>query len=176
MKDRILELYSEFRRRLERCPSQNLPVSLHDFPRGACGDAAPLLAEFLSEHGYGPFRYILGERNGRSHAWLQGNGLIIDITADQFEDFDAPVFVGESSTWHESFDGRVCTKLIFGFTMITLHPTSLQPTAGSTRLPERSEHVAYHSDNSNAADSRKSGRSTLGPRRPSCSRPAPSHP
>ncbi len=106
MKDHILELCREFRERLERCPSQKLPVTLQDFPRGACGDAALLLAEFLSEHGYGPFRYVLGGREERSHAWIEGNGLIIDITADQFSDFDEPVFVSKRSSWHEGFKGK----------------------------------------------------------------------
>ena len=31
------------------------------------------------------------------------NGLIIDITADQFEDFDEPVYVGGLDYFHNSF-------------------------------------------------------------------------
>lgn len=97
---------TNFRSLIERSPTRQLPVTLQNFPRGACGDAALLLAEYLSERGYGPFRYVLGEREGRSHAWIEGHGLIIDITADQFEDFDQPVFVSDTSTWHQTFDGE----------------------------------------------------------------------
>lgn len=43
------------------------------------------------------------EDNSRgSHAWLQLNGVIVDITADQFPDFNAKVIVTTKSDWHES--------------------------------------------------------------------------
>lgn len=31
------------------------------------------------------------------------NGLIIDITGDQFDDFDEPVFIGMADTFHRTF-------------------------------------------------------------------------
>lgn len=39
------------------------------------------------------------------------NGLIIDITGDQFDDYDSPVFVGNMDEFHASFDFRGATDL-----------------------------------------------------------------
>lgn len=58
----------------------------------------------------GGFQYVLGLRgdqqlNSRhSHAWLEGQSLIVDITADQFQEFPHKVFVGASSDFHSTFE------------------------------------------------------------------------
>ncbi len=99
------EAASDFRELIIRTPKNSLPTALQDFPHGACGDVTLLLGHYLTERGHGEFRYYLGWRDGRSHAWLQAGALIIDITADQFDDFDDPVFVSDHSPWHEGFAG-----------------------------------------------------------------------
>ncbi|MFE8729865.1 hypothetical protein, partial [Aeromonas hydrophila] len=38
-----------------------------------------------------------------SHVWLERQGLIVDITADQFSDFSHKVFVGMGSSFHSTF-------------------------------------------------------------------------
>ena len=38
-------------------------------------------------------------------AWLQRGNLVIDISADQFEDQNSPVVVMRNSIWHEGFEG-----------------------------------------------------------------------
>jgi hypothetical protein len=43
-------------------------------------------------------------RNSGSHAWLRRDRLVVDITADQFEDQNRPVIVEIESEWHELFD------------------------------------------------------------------------
>ena len=73
------------------------------FPRGACGDAARLLATYLREQECGTFDYCFGQRRGKSHAWLWRGELVVDITADQFEDQDSPVIVTRNSIWHSTF-------------------------------------------------------------------------
>jgi len=89
------------------CNPVHLPVTLQNFPHGACGDASLLLARYLSERGCGEFRYILGLRDGNSHAWLQQGPLIIDITGDQFADNPhGPVYVGEDQAWFVGFAGE----------------------------------------------------------------------
>jgi len=115
-----------YRSAIERCHPRYLPVTLHDFPRGACGDAALLLAKHLDQLGFGTFQYMLGERNGHSHAWLERDDLIIDITGDQFEDGPEAVFVSnKGSAWHDGFAGEAQhiadfeifddhTKFVFG--------------------------------------------------------------
>lgn len=82
----------------------NLPITFQEFPRGACGDTCEVLAEILQELGYGSSRYVAGCReNGNSHAWLEWNSIIIDITADQFDEISDPVYMGPSNSFYESF-------------------------------------------------------------------------
>ena len=38
------------------------------------------------------------------HSWLQRGNLIIDITADQFEEISEQVIVSTSSRWHENLE------------------------------------------------------------------------
>src|SRR3546814_2907500 len=61
------------------------------FPRGACCHCSELLALFLLERFGITADYVCrefysdsGDRE-TSHAWLEWNGLIIDISGDQFE-------------------------------------------------------------------------------------------
>jgi len=77
------------------------------FPEGCCGDAALLLGTYLIDQGHGTFDYVLGYRGDRSHAWIERNGLIIDITADQFPDMDVPIIISTDSAWHRTFEPRV---------------------------------------------------------------------
>jgi hypothetical protein len=82
---------------------------MQDFPVGACGDAVPLLGTYLAEQGFGTFMYALGLRacdginREHSHAWLEADGIIIDITADQFPEVHRKVIVTTRSDWHETF-------------------------------------------------------------------------
>ncbi len=80
---------------------------MQDFPWGSCGDATPLLGAYLVEHGFGSFSYALGSRhpNGHhSHAWLEADGVIVDITADQFPEVDQKVIATRQSAWHAAFE------------------------------------------------------------------------
>jgi len=69
-----------------------------------------LLGTYLAENGFGIFMYARGERKRIdtdgwcSHAWLEADGIIVDITADQFHDNDTPVIVALHSPWHETFE------------------------------------------------------------------------
>jgi len=101
----IRQAASRFRELIIITQRDSLPISLQNFPHGACGDTTLLLGHYLTELGFDEFRYYLGSRDGRSHAWLQSGNIIVDISADQFEDFDDPVFVSNKSGWHESFNG-----------------------------------------------------------------------
>jgi hypothetical protein len=78
---------------------------MQSFPRGACGDASILLGEYLHRQGQDVLDYVAGERESDlySHAWLEKDGLIVDITADQFEGVSEPVIVTYDRTWHQQF-------------------------------------------------------------------------
>ena len=100
---------AELRSTLEALAPE-LPNGLRRFPQGACGDTSLLLGALLADRGVEGFEYICGDRGSHddgtwtSHAWLHRNGLIIDITADQFEDGPGPVLVVRDSAWHRTFD------------------------------------------------------------------------
>lgn len=99
-----------FRVAIESCEPNHLPVTLQDFPRGSCGDASLLLAKHLQNQGIWPLTYVCGEmtidEKGKfhSHAWLEIEDIIIDITADQFEGVTQQVIVTRDRSWHEQFD------------------------------------------------------------------------
>lgn len=75
------------------------------FPTGCCGESYPWC--FLISQGYTNVRHVAGERtvNGQyqTHAWLEWDGWIIDITADQFADGTSAVFMERDSEFHRSF-------------------------------------------------------------------------
>lgn len=82
--------------------------AFQNFPSGSCGDASILLGEYLHQTGHGDWEYVTGERvrDLYSHAWIEQDGLIVDITADQFDDVDQPVIVTRDPSWHGQFANR----------------------------------------------------------------------
>jgi hypothetical protein len=104
----VCSLASRFRRAIERSnPATSSLATLREFPRGACADASLLLAKYLQVNGCGQSVFVLGERRGDRHAWLQLEGVTVDITADQFDDQEAGVIVAAESPWHCPFNGRI---------------------------------------------------------------------
>ena len=73
-----------FRRAIEVAMPRLKCVTFKTFPNGVCGDACDMLGQFLQET-YGlQSEYVSGKNGTWTHAWLEIDGLIIDITADQF--------------------------------------------------------------------------------------------
>ncbi len=107
--DKIHRVALQFRIAIEACDRSMLPISFEQFPRGSCGDVTPLLGTYLIEHGFGPFDYVLGVRegSGHTHAWLRKGQLDVDITADQFTDAPGSIIVCVESPWHRTFRQRV---------------------------------------------------------------------
>ena len=60
---------------------------------------------------------MLGERGSMpacsSHAWLEAEGGVIDITADQFSEMPQRVIVVPHSEWHAAWQGKVQHKADF---------------------------------------------------------------
>ncbi|CAN7705915.1 hypothetical protein [Mesorhizobium sp. LjNodule214] len=106
--EHIRECAQRVRAALARLKPEELPIGLKLFPRGACGDACLILGAALQDKALGNFRYVCGlthkDGGNESHAWLVGEGLIIDITADQFMDGMPAVFVESASDWHDRWD------------------------------------------------------------------------
>ncbi|WCL50819.1 hypothetical protein [Leptospira sp. GIMC2001] len=107
---KILKNSLHFRSAIEKI-RKNLSVSFINFPRGSCGYATILLGTYLLENNLGQFFYTLGDYHSSnnewsSHAWLQQGELIVDITADQFEEIEQKVIVTKDSTWHQNLKGK----------------------------------------------------------------------
>lgn len=75
-------------------------VGFARFPLGACGDASELLGQYLTDSGLGEWTYVSGMRGGSTHAWIERDGVVVDITADQFADVASPCIVTRASQWH----------------------------------------------------------------------------
>jgi hypothetical protein len=113
--EELIEIASAFRKAIESIPASERPITLREFPVGSCGDASLLLGTYLIELGENPFDYMLGDTTDNhadsswsSHAWIQREDLIIDITADQFSEIHKEVIVSTVSEWHRTLSG---TKL-----------------------------------------------------------------
>ena len=108
--EKTREAATDFRNAIEIC-APSLGISFKSFPRGSCGDAAPLLGTYLIEQGLCEFQYMLGDYGKRtdinwsSHAWLQLDNLVVDITADQFPEITEKVIVQDFSKWHTKLNG-----------------------------------------------------------------------
>jgi|AntRauTorcE11897_2_1112592.scaffolds.fasta_scaffold06581_1 hypothetical protein len=87
------------------------------FPDGSCGFASEMLGSFLYEHGYKPINrvhtYCYFDRD-QTHTWLEFENLIIDITADQFNEKekykkvfgekDKVEVTSKKSSWYKTFN------------------------------------------------------------------------
>lgn len=80
-----------------------VPEHLRDFPHGCCGTISELLGEHLNSLDIVEFYYVCGNKDGGSHAWLEVYGLVVDITADQFEGRPA-VYVGVKDAWYAEWE------------------------------------------------------------------------
>jgi hypothetical protein len=88
------------------------PHFWHGFPGGACSEASLVLGAILDDAGHGGFECAWGEivkpdGTRPSHGWLQRGDLIVDITADQFDDVTESIIVSRDSAWHRKW--RVVT-------------------------------------------------------------------
>jgi hypothetical protein len=92
---------------LSESEKRSLPEPFRGFPRGSCHPASLVLGRYLHlAFGVEPqvvrAERIFPEPQGwATHAWLETDGLVIDITADQFG--QEPVVVTRRSRWHQGF-------------------------------------------------------------------------
>lgn len=95
-----------FRRALEACLHSLDRTIFGNFPHGCCGAVSEILAIFLHAQGHGTFVYVCGlkfdDSRSFSHAWLEQEGCIVDITLDQFDRRSEHTFVTVDRSWHDS--------------------------------------------------------------------------
>jgi hypothetical protein len=90
------------------------------FPKGVCGAVCFLLGHYLRQNGFPNAEYVNGIRrsDGESHAWIETEGIIVDITGDQFSEVADEVIVTGDTAWHRQFSERTGRRpadfLIYG--------------------------------------------------------------
>lgn len=104
----------DFRRSIERSRLRRHSRVMGNFPVGCCKVSSQLLARYLVTELHTPLvTFVHGERGGtgngdpwQSHVWLRVNEHMVDITADQYHEVDAPVIVNASGGWHSTWAKR----------------------------------------------------------------------
>lgn len=105
--DKIKKLSCELRNAITKMSADEFPNSefLLDYPRGCCGDASNLLAKYFRDNGI-ECEYVWGMCGQQSHAWLECDNLIVDITADQFDEIKEEILITAYKSWHRKFKGQ----------------------------------------------------------------------
>ena len=109
--ERLTALARHFRIAIEQTKKHKLPSWFMDFPRGCCGDTADLLGVYLEDLGMQDVRHVWAMHGEVSHAWIEVNGIVVDITSDQFPEFTDSVVVADPSRWHENLTDRKCREV-----------------------------------------------------------------
>ncbi|MDF4205196.1 hypothetical protein P2W50_01130 [Pseudomonas protegens] len=105
----FLDVARAFREALDaqKCDGA-LPYHMQQFPSRCCGVISELVGHYLNALGIHAELVC-----GSGHAWLECEGVVIDITGDQFEGRPA-VFVGAKDDWYQSLgesSRRIATRL-----------------------------------------------------------------
>lgn len=103
----LIKIYaSNFREVLEHLDKEDVGNFSHfeNFPTGCCGDTCDLLRWFLKSKGINTIYVTASDGCLGTHAWLEFEDYIIDITADQFPDVDEKVIISNNSIWHNKFE------------------------------------------------------------------------
>lgn len=106
-----------FRKAIEAAKQNNEPGELfRRFPVGQCGHTSDILAQYLIDKGISSVIYVNGTYYGDdfddryAHTWLLVDGLVIDITGDQFTfhdeplKYDIPIYIGPMTEYYQLFE------------------------------------------------------------------------
>ncbi len=88
--ERIRTIASDFHLAAQSPDMAHHP-GLHSFPQGSCRWASFMLAQVLSDFGEEGWVVRCGEQGPEwlySHCWLEREGYILDVTADQVKGYD----------------------------------------------------------------------------------------
>ena len=101
--ENLLVIATDFRKAFEASDLSKAPGFLPHFPEGCCSWATWMIGHFLKFEMCHSVEEINAERASLPHAWLSADGIIIDITSDEFEDSEAKVIVSRNSDWHKTW-------------------------------------------------------------------------
>lgn len=90
-----------------------------NFPVGSCEGAALFLGNMLHElFPEKTIEYIKGYKDcGEMHFWLKVDGLVYDITADQFPEIPSPLYGADSQPLESIFNDTEVTPIELAFSM-----------------------------------------------------------
>ncbi len=85
------------------------------FPRGVCGTASDVLAEYLYDLGYSNIQYVYGMvgETDCSHAWIEICGVAVDVTSDQFDVHSEGVIVKNAVEFRSNYTVQGARKAGF---------------------------------------------------------------
>lgn len=116
--DTLFHYAADFRNGIDTAKRNGLfdfDYNMCHFPYGCCGDTADLLGQYFINNGIHP-DYVCGcyyygaDARFQSHAWLEFENILIDISADQFREkerflyYSVPVYVGPIDNFHKLFE------------------------------------------------------------------------
>jgi hypothetical protein len=105
--ENLVIIATDFRNAFEASDLSQAPGFLPHFPEGCCSWTTWMIGHFLKFEMCQPAEEINAERVSPSgtfqHAWLSTDGIIIDITSDEFEDSEARIIFSRDSEWHRSW-------------------------------------------------------------------------
>lgn len=80
---------------------------LGNFPNRCCSLASEIMCDKLNELGWDATRVGGVRLNGEgSHSWVVCEGVVIDITINQFSEDLPSVYVGEGMTLHDEYENE----------------------------------------------------------------------
>lgn len=106
---RLRTLATAFHDAIKQIDFSQTGLNLKYFPSECCHHACNLLGIFLHDNGVTGITTMSGYRPddpAEKHLWLEVNGVVIDITASQFDGVDEKVIVTPSPDWHSALDGK----------------------------------------------------------------------
>lgn len=81
-------------------------IHLKEFPHGSCRTASLLLSKWLNDNGVERITLVAGrdasDNDGQTHAWLQVDEYILDVTISQFHPDESEVLF-ENDSLHRRF-------------------------------------------------------------------------
>ena len=101
----IMRYCENFRNAIEIVGKEQLNVTFQSFPKGSCGSTSLILGAYLEEQGYGKYNYICGKYHNQHHAWLEKDGIIVDLTSDQFQ-WGKKIYIGKETDMYKLFVER----------------------------------------------------------------------
>ena len=108
-RDRVQALSIKYREAIVQAHKDNRfeDVRLREFPLGSCFIASVLLGKYLCYHGIST-KIISASmpkdpKYNQTHAWLEYEDLIIDITADQFDEQIESVIFEKPKSFHDNY-------------------------------------------------------------------------